>query len=85
MSDKRGFVLVGGPRDGERIALPSGRTRFVVLKPREPTPLLWREPNNTPHAVDVIEYCPVRGIPHVLAPSGMPPELVVDMLVEKYR
>lgn len=84
MSDKRGFVLVGGPRDGERIVLPSACTRWVVYKPQVPLPLAY-EPTNEMPAIEVVEYCPVRGIPHVLAPSGMPPELVVDMLVEKYR
>lgn len=85
MSDKRGFVLVGGPRDGERIMLSSAYARFVVWKPQRMVSFSGFDLDNNAPVVDVIEYCPVRGIPHVLAPSGMPPELVVDMLVEKYR
>ena len=83
--DKRGFLLVGGPMNGERVVM-QGVERYVVMKPREPMRFRDLAANpDLPVLLDTIEYRRVIDIPGVLAPSDIPAALVLDMLVEGYR
>lgn len=89
MTDKRPhgrtWLFVGGPCDGERRVLHEGVMRWNVYI-RGPIPMVRQSfdpgADLTPC---VVEYVPVRGVHGVMAPYGTAPELVVDMLVEKYR
>lgn len=58
---------------------------WVVMKPSSPLSFAYQAHQlDEPVQVETIEYVSVRGIPGVLAPRGTPPELVIDMLVQKY-
>lgn len=84
MRQVRGYTLVSGPRDGQRIMLDNAYMSLAVLKPQV-MPFAWDcDVADSIPAHDIIEYTPVRGVPGVLAPRGTAPELVIDMLVAKY-
>jgi hypothetical protein len=84
--EKQYFTLVLGPRDGQRIVLDNAYISLVVPKPQKPIKAYWSlmEPDASGCVFETIEYCRVRGVPGVLAPRGTAPELVIDMLVQKY-
>ena len=84
MRQIRGYTLVAGPRDGQQIALDEAYMRLVVMKPRAMPFVRTALDADIPDTIETIEYTPVRGVPGVLAPYGTAPELVIDMLVQKY-